>query len=111
MGIFFLKGSQIVPERKKIKCTPTPLSNLILGIPFKESWVSAQEVWSSGQESLTPGMYSLLEKGQEGAWSLLKTYCVPGTVLTLAPLFHSEHNHSMKRIPLLCPFYKRKLNL
>lgn len=51
----------------------------ILGIPFEESWVSAQEVWSSGQDSLIPGIYSLLEKGQAGAWHLLKTYCVPST--------------------------------
>lgn len=78
-------GAQIAPERKKIKFSPAPFSNSIPGIPFEGSWVFAQEVQSSSQDSLTPGIYDRLEKGREEAWHLWKTYCVPPTVLGTAP--------------------------
>ena len=55
-GDIFLAGGHRLSQKEKLKCCSTPVSNLILGIPFEESWVSAQEVWNSGQDSLTSGI-------------------------------------------------------
>lgn len=85
-GDIFLAGSHRLSQEEKLKCCSIPVSNLVLGIPFEESWVSAQEVRNSGQDSLTSGIEDLLEKGQGGPWHLLKTYCVLGSVLATSTI-------------------------
>lgn len=65
-GDIFPKGGVTgSPRKKKNQVLSNSLFKCDLGIPFEESWVFAQEVQGSSQDSLTPGIYTSWSKGRK----------------------------------------------